>query len=32
MERLEGMWRSVEGEAPGDNFGTYKRLLGAGLL
>ncbi|KAH6676835.1 NADP-dependent oxidoreductase domain-containing protein [Halenospora varia] len=32
VERLESMWKSVEGLASGDNFSTYKKLKEAGLL
>ncbi|KAF8861786.1 Aldo/keto reductase [Acephala macrosclerotiorum] len=32
VERLNEMWKEIEKDAPGDNFGTYKRLLKAGIL
>lgn len=32
VERLNEIWKEVEKEAPGDNFGTYKKLMQAGLL
>ncbi|KAH8679088.1 NADP-dependent oxidoreductase domain-containing protein [Tricladium varicosporioides] len=32
VERLESMWKEVEGLASGDNFSTYKKLKDAGLL
>lgn len=30
VERLETLWKSVEKDAPQDNFGTYKRLAAIG--
>jgi aflatoxin B1 aldehyde reductase len=32
VERLEEIWKSVEADAPGNNFETYTKLLKAGLL
>jgi aflatoxin B1 aldehyde reductase len=32
VERLEELWKSVEGEAPGNNFETLTKLSKAGLL
>jgi aryl-alcohol dehydrogenase-like predicted oxidoreductase len=32
VERLEAMWRSIEVDAPGNNFETYTKLSKAGLL
>jgi aflatoxin B1 aldehyde reductase len=32
VERLEEMWKEIEGVALGDNFEVYKKLLDAGLL
>jgi aflatoxin B1 aldehyde reductase len=30
VERLEKLWKSVEKDAPQDNFGTYKKLAATG--
>jgi len=32
VERLDGLWKSVEKDAPQDNFATFKKLSAAGLL
>ncbi|CZR63220.1 related to aldehyde reductase (GliO) [Phialocephala subalpina] len=32
VQRLDAMWGDIEVEAPGDNFGTYKKLMKAGIL
>jgi aflatoxin B1 aldehyde reductase len=29
---LEELWRSIEADAPGDNFETFTKLAKAGLL
>lgn len=32
VERLDDLWRSVEADAPGNNFETFTKLTKAGLL
>jgi aflatoxin B1 aldehyde reductase len=32
VERLEALWRSIEVDAPGNNFETFTKLTKAGLL
>ena len=32
VEKLERMWKLIEKDAPGDNFGTFKKLTKLGLL
>jgi aflatoxin B1 aldehyde reductase len=32
VERLDALWRSIEADAPGNNFETYTKLIKAGLL
>jgi aryl-alcohol dehydrogenase-like predicted oxidoreductase len=32
VERLEALWKTVEADAPGNNFETYRKLVKAGVL
>lgn len=32
VQRLDEMWKEIDKDAPGDNFGTYKKLMKAGIL
>ena len=32
VQRLEELWRSIEADAPGNNFETFTKLTKAGLL